>query len=162
MDAIVERTALAHLSNGYSIRMGGRSDCAMRWPFTGRETELDLVSAALSGRSAEGVVIAGPAGVGKTRLTAEAAELAGARGCAVEWARASRSARTIPLGAFAALLPGAGGRPGWSCWRALARRWPSARPAAGSSSAWTTGSSSTTPRRRSCISSWPPARPSPS
>ena len=84
----------------------------MRWPFTGREAELGLVSAALSSGSAEGVVIAGPAGVGKTRLTAEAAELARAQGCAVEWARASRSARTIPLGAFAALLPGAGGRSG--------------------------------------------------
>ena len=84
----------------------------MRWPFTGREAELGLVSAALSSGSADGVVIAGPAGVGKTRLTAEAAELARAQGCAVEWARASRSARTIPLGAFAALLPGAGGRSG--------------------------------------------------
>jgi hypothetical protein len=77
----------------------------MRWPFTGRDAELRLVGEALSAGSADGVVIAGPAGVGKTRLTAEAAELAGAQGCAVEWVRASRSARSIPLGAFAALLP---------------------------------------------------------
>ena len=115
----------------------------MRWPFTGREAELGLVSAVLSSGSAAGVVIAGPAGVGKTRLTAEAAELARAQGCAVEWARASRSARTIPLGAFAALLPGAGGRSGLellaSARQALAER--------------AAGSSSTTPQRRSCISS---------
>jgi hypothetical protein len=77
----------------------------MRWPLTGREAELALVGEALSGGSAGGVVIAGPAGVGKTRLVAEASELAGAQGCAVEWVRASRSARSIPLGAFAALLP---------------------------------------------------------
>ena len=82
----------------------------MRWPFTGRDGELRLVGDALSGRSTSGVVIAGPAGVGKTRLAAEAAALAGEQGCAVEWVRASRSARTIPLGAFATLLPaGAGG-----------------------------------------------------
>ena len=77
----------------------------MRWPLTGRDAELGLVSEALSGGSAGGVVIVGPAGVGKTRLAAEAAERAQAQGCAVEWVRASRSARSIPLGAFAALLP---------------------------------------------------------
>ena len=77
----------------------------MRWPFTGRDAELRLVGEALSASSAGGAVIAGPAGVGKTRLVAETADLARAQGCAVEWVRASRSARSIPLGAFAALLP---------------------------------------------------------
>ena len=77
----------------------------MRWPLTGRDAELRLVGEALSSGSAGGVVIAGVAGVGKTRLAAEAAELAGAEGCAVEWVRASGSARSIPLGAFATLLP---------------------------------------------------------
>ncbi|HEY6694196.1 MAG TPA: AAA family ATPase, partial [Solirubrobacteraceae bacterium] len=81
----------------------------MRWPFTGRDAELRFVGEAVAGGSIGGVVIAGPAGVGKTRLTAEAAELAGAEGCAVEWVRASGSARSIPLGAFAALLPATGG-----------------------------------------------------
>src|SRR4051794_11971716 len=77
----------------------------MRWPFTGRDAELRLVAEVLADGSACGVVIAGPAGVGKTRLAGEAAERAAAQGCAVEWVRASRSARSIPLGAFAALLP---------------------------------------------------------
>ena len=77
----------------------------MRWPLTGRETELRLVGEALSNGSVGGVVIAGPPGVGKTRLLTEAEALALARGCAVEWVRASGSARSIPLGAFAALLP---------------------------------------------------------
>ena len=76
----------------------------MRWPLTGREAELRLIGEALSGGAA-GVVITGPAGVGKTRLTAEAASLAEAAGSAVSWVRATRSARSIPLGAFAALLP---------------------------------------------------------
>jgi hypothetical protein len=77
----------------------------MRWPLRGRDAELRLVDEALSGGSAGGVVIAGPTGVGKTRLAAAAAELAATEGCAVEWVRASRSARSIPLGAFATLLP---------------------------------------------------------
>jgi DNA-binding CsgD family transcriptional regulator len=81
----------------------------MRWPFTGRDAELRFVGEAVGSGSTGGVVIAGPAGVGKTRLTAEAAKLAGAEGCAVEWVRASGSAQSIPLGAFAALLPATGG-----------------------------------------------------
>jgi DNA-binding CsgD family transcriptional regulator len=79
----------------------------MQWPFTGREAELRLVGDALT---AGGAVIAGPAGVGKTRLVTEAADRAVAQGHAVEWARASRSARSIPLGAFAAILPAGEGR----------------------------------------------------
>jgi len=77
----------------------------MRWPFTGRDTELRLIGEALAGEAAGGVVIGGSPGVGKTRLASEAAKFAAGRGCAVEWVRASRSARSIPLGAFAALLP---------------------------------------------------------
>ena len=114
------------MSNGYSNREPRRSRCSrgalaragavdqtarMRWPFTGRDAELRLVGEALADGAAGGVVIAGPAGVGKTRLAGEAAELAAAQGCAVEWVRASRSARSIPLGAFAALLPATSGLP---------------------------------------------------
>ena len=45
----------------------------MPWPLIGRDAELELVIGTLSGGSAGGVVIAGRAGVGKTRLAAEAA-----------------------------------------------------------------------------------------
>lgn len=65
----------------------------MQWPFTGRSDELRVVEEALSDGSAGGVVIAGAAGVGKTRLARAAAEIARGRGCVVEWVRASRSAR---------------------------------------------------------------------
>jgi DNA-binding CsgD family transcriptional regulator len=77
----------------------------MGWPLAGREAELRSVAEALSEGSAGGVVIAGPAGVGKTRLAVEVAQLAAARGCTVAWVRATRSAASIPLGAFAPLLP---------------------------------------------------------
>jgi DNA-binding CsgD family transcriptional regulator len=63
----------------------------------GRERELESVRATAGG----GVVIAGEAGVGKTRLAREIAEAAVAP---VEWVRATRSAASMPLGAFAALL----------------------------------------------------------
>ena len=80
------------------------------WPLVGRDGELGFVSGLLSGGSAGGVVVAGPPGVGKTRLAAEAARLAEAGDCAVEWVRATRSAASIPLGAFAGVLkPGAPG-----------------------------------------------------
>ena len=49
----------------------------------------------------------GAAGVGKTRLAAEVSRVAASRDCAVEWVRATGSAATIPLGAFAALVPAA-------------------------------------------------------
>jgi DNA-binding CsgD family transcriptional regulator len=77
----------------------------MRWPLVGRDAELRAIGDALASRAAGGVVLAGPAGVGKTRLATGAAELASARSCAVAWVRATRSAATIPLGAFGALLP---------------------------------------------------------
>jgi len=103
--SMVRAATPGHMSNRYSNRTPADQTASMRWPFTGREAELRLVGEALADGSTSGVVIAGPAGVGKTRLAAEAAELAAAQGCAVAWVRASRSARSIPLGAFAALLP---------------------------------------------------------
>ncbi|HYP47962.1 MAG TPA: AAA family ATPase, partial [Thermoleophilaceae bacterium] len=118
MAAIVGADTSADMSNGYSsderaqaagysaaTTLAVEQTARMPWPLTGREAELELVEEALSGESVGGVVIAGAAGVGKTRLTAAGAELAQRSGCVVEWARASSSARSIPLGAFASLLP---------------------------------------------------------
>jgi len=75
----------------------------MRLPLVGRGAELRFVAEALS--EAAGVVIAGSAGVGKTRLADEASQRAEADGHTVAWVRANRSAASIPLGAFAPLLP---------------------------------------------------------
>jgi len=82
------------------------------WPLVGRDGELGFAAELLSDGSLGGVVVAGAAGVGKTRLAAEVSQAAQARGCAVEWVRATRSAASIPLGAFAALLPAADGAAG--------------------------------------------------
>jgi DNA-binding CsgD family transcriptional regulator len=53
---------------------------------------------------AAGIVVVGPAGVGKTRLAREALAVPGGRGATVVWAQGSTAARPLPLGAFAGLL----------------------------------------------------------
>ncbi len=73
------------------------------WPFVGRDAELDHVMATLAAR--QGVVLAGDAGVGKSRLLAEAVERSTAGGLRVLQVRATRSSGVVPLGAFAPLLP---------------------------------------------------------
>ena len=52
-----------------------------------------------------GVVLAGAAGIGKTRLAGELLTRARAAGRATAWVQATRSAGSIPFGAFAHLLP---------------------------------------------------------
>ncbi len=82
------------------------------WPLVGRHEELDFVEASLDAPSS-GVVVAGAAGVGKTRLLREVLERANASGRPTAWAQATQSAREIPFGAVAHLLPSsleAGGR----------------------------------------------------
>jgi hypothetical protein len=90
-------------------------------PLVGRQAELDTIRGALADGASGGVVITGAAGVGKTRLATEASALADARGAAVTWIRATRAARSVPLGAFAALIPLSPAAPGVEL-LALARR----------------------------------------
>ena len=54
-----------------------------RWPLTGRAEELRVVSEALSDHEHGGMVIAGQAGVGKTRLARVAADAAARAGWSV-------------------------------------------------------------------------------
>ena len=79
------------------------------WPLTGRDAELRTVLAALR-RGSPGVVLAGGAGVGKTRLVREAVAArhlpAGRR---VVWVQGSVAARALPLGAFAGVALGRSG-----------------------------------------------------
>ncbi|GAA4790470.1 LuxR family transcriptional regulator [Actinomycetospora chlora] len=71
------------------------------WPFTGRTTELHAVTTALERDGA--VVVAGSAGLGKSRLARELATRA-AHDDAVDVVAASASSRDIPLGVFAPWL----------------------------------------------------------
>src|SRR5262245_43272488 len=82
---------------------GRRSQVHLRWPFVGREPELEHVAQAIATR--RGVVLAGDAGVGKSRLLAEAVEGTTASGLRALHVRATRSSAVMPLGAFAPLLP---------------------------------------------------------
>ena len=75
----------------------------LRWPFVGRESELAHVAGALATR--QGVVLVGEAGVGKSRLLAQAVDRAVAADTRVLKVRATRSSGVVPLGAFAPLLP---------------------------------------------------------
>jgi DNA-binding CsgD family transcriptional regulator len=77
------------------------------WPLIGREEELDRLGALLR-RGEGGVVIAGDAGIGRSRLGSEALALAEARGAAVARIAGTRALANIPLGAFAPLLPSEG------------------------------------------------------
>ncbi len=76
------------------------------WPLVGRDDELALIALALGRREGgASLVLAGPAGVGKTRLASEALAAADTAGAPTARVVASRAASTIPLGALAPLLP---------------------------------------------------------
>jgi ATP/maltotriose-dependent transcriptional regulator MalT len=76
------------------------------WPLVGRAAELADVADAMD-LGAGGVLFAGPAGVGKTRLATECLALAEDRQWSTAVVRANRAAASIPYGAFAPLLPAA-------------------------------------------------------
>ena len=73
-------------------------------PLVGRALELRAIA---ESRSAGGVgfVLAGPTGVGKTRLARAALAEAEQAGAAPLWVQATRSAAAIPLGAMAGVFP---------------------------------------------------------
>lgn len=82
------------------------------WPLLGRDDELDLITEVL-GRTAgpRAIVVAGTAGVGKTRLTLEALDKVAGEGAPTARVVASRAASTIPLGALVPLIAGSGQLP---------------------------------------------------
>jgi DNA-binding NarL/FixJ family response regulator len=83
-----------------------------RWPLVGRLSELRAIDAAVHrADGGRGVVLAGAAGVGKTRLARAALAGARRRGVLTRWVAGSESARTVPLGAFASVLPSVGADP---------------------------------------------------
>jgi DNA-binding CsgD family transcriptional regulator len=75
------------------------------WPLTGRSGQLEELGQHYRDPNCAGVVLHGPAGVGKTRLAEEALKLAERGGRSVERAVGHPTTREIPLGALAHLLP---------------------------------------------------------
>jgi DNA-binding NarL/FixJ family response regulator len=75
------------------------------WPFRGREAELALIAQAMDDPAVAGIVVAGEAGVGKSRLALEALGQADPERYVIKGAVATRATRPIPLGALAQLLP---------------------------------------------------------
>lgn len=72
------------------------------WPFEGRDEEQKRIRSAFVGSDVDMVLVTGPAGVGKTRLTREAVSGLDARVC---WATATRAGAAVPFGAVASLVP---------------------------------------------------------
>jgi DNA-binding CsgD family transcriptional regulator len=78
------------------------------WPLVSRQVELERVRTMLTVGGHAGVVLAGPSGVGKTRLAVEYLAVATALGYATSRITATHSARALPFGAFGPLLPASG------------------------------------------------------
>jgi ATP/maltotriose-dependent transcriptional regulator MalT len=76
-----------------------------RWPLVARGEELDLFADIVEDRACRGLLICGPAGVGKSRLADECVAVATDRGFAVGRATATRSTCAVPLGVLVHLLP---------------------------------------------------------
>jgi DNA-binding CsgD family transcriptional regulator len=74
------------------------------WPLVGRQRELDQIARARAAR-APGVVVLAEAGVGKSRLARTALARAEMERAATVWVQATRSAASVPLGAFAGVIP---------------------------------------------------------
>lgn len=77
---------------------------AIDWPLLGRELEIARIAAALEDNSCGGVLLIGPAGVGKTRLATHFLAAAAERGHTTHALRATPSATAIPFAALAPLL----------------------------------------------------------
>ncbi|WP_048555298.1 AAA family ATPase, partial [Nostocoides japonicum] len=81
-------------------------------PLVGRDEELAFIAETLARADASrGVVIAGSAGVGKTRLAREYAARHRTLGGTVRWASGTQTGAGIPLGAFAGLVGDVAGNP---------------------------------------------------
>jgi DNA-binding CsgD family transcriptional regulator len=70
------------------------------WPLMSRAEELGFIGEALDDGEHKGVVVAGAAGVGKTRLARAAAEVAARSGWSVRRVAGTATGRAVMLGAF--------------------------------------------------------------
>ncbi len=81
------------------------------WPLVGRDGEIAAIADAINDDAIGGVILTGPAGVGKTRLAREALAAAEQLGRRTRWVAATASAQPVPLGTFAPFAPDFGPDP---------------------------------------------------
>ena len=84
--------------------MHGDSALPLAWPLVGRTDLLERIVATLRSPSAAAVILCGPAGVGKTRLAAEATAVLGTEDWLVIPVTANSAISAIPLGALRTVL----------------------------------------------------------
>ncbi|HET7665599.1 MAG TPA: LuxR C-terminal-related transcriptional regulator [Mycobacterium sp.] len=72
----------------------------LTWPLIGRSEEMRTIVAAILAPGLAGILVSGPAGVGKSRIVREGLSTVAAQGFEPRWAVATMSARKLPLGAF--------------------------------------------------------------
>jgi len=77
----------------------------VEWPLRGRDEEMRHLRRLLVNGACPGVILAGPAGVGKTHVALTCLELAGRAGFATLHITATQAAADLPFGALATLLP---------------------------------------------------------
>ncbi|MBW8709882.1 MAG: helix-turn-helix transcriptional regulator, partial [Mycobacterium sp.] len=80
----------------------------MTWPLIGRSEEMRTIVAAISDPGLAGILVSGPAGVGKSRIVREGLSSVASQGFEPRWAVGTMSARKLPLGAFAPWAGSAG------------------------------------------------------
>ncbi|MUL79300.1 LuxR C-terminal-related transcriptional regulator [Mycolicibacterium sp. CBMA 226] len=77
----------------------------LKWPLTGRNEEVRVIADAMSDPTLAGIVLSGPAGVGKSRVARDALRALTSMHTQIRWAVGTASARALPLGAFASWAP---------------------------------------------------------
>ena len=80
-------------------------DVGADWPLVGRSDEMARLQSLIAARAGGGVILAGPAGAGKTRLARWCVDQAMALGYTAEWLVGAKTTAPIPLGAFVPVLP---------------------------------------------------------
>lgn len=83
---------------------GASTAATSSWTLVGRTSELERIERSRSSGD-RAVLLNGAAGVGKSRLMHEALARFSQAGAQTRWVQATSSAATVPLGAFAGMLP---------------------------------------------------------
>jgi DNA-binding CsgD family transcriptional regulator len=91
-------------ADGGSVKRGASPRRAILlgadWPLVGRDQELDLIGEALRRPVGGGIVLAGPPGIGKTRLAHAAVEMAAGTGAETGWVTATAASPSKVLDAL--------------------------------------------------------------